>query len=405
MRQTPSGCSAGVNAPAWLLAGASHRFAYPPRSTIGRMRFGLLSGEPIAPLRKPHGTRKVDWGPMTHYLFASYASQDTARAAVLIGALRDEFRLQRLDTAVWEPQSLRPGENWGAQIAKALQGAEALLVFVSEAAVRSEWFRQAITMASDARTRPILPVFLELVPRSELPPSIADVLGFHLYDVSDSQRVHRVAMDITGAFRNFLRTTPVELVASDASEVAETIAEEVRSIARATTPDGPPDSVFLVHGHDSAALSDMEAYLDGVGIKAFILSRSGGAAQSLFQRFLKTAADARFAIVIVSADDLGVSRVQYSAKGIGERALQFRARQNVILELGFFYGLLGWENVFVLFRPPDEVFPNFERPSDIEGVLFDQMDASGKWRVALAQKLTEAGFHLRATYRDPTDSA
>src|SRR6266571_198565 len=49
-------------------------------------------------------------------------------------------------------------------------------------------------------------------------------------------------------------------------------------------------------------------------------------------------------------------------------------------ELGFFYGLLGWENVFVLYRPPDHVYPNFERPADIDGAVFDEMDPSGAWR-------------------------
>jgi predicted nucleotide-binding protein len=114
----------------------------------------------------------------------------------------------------------------------------------------------------------------------------------------------------------------------------------------------------------------------------------------LLQKFLKFAADAKFAIVILSADDRGASRLQYDAQGVGNLALQFRARQNVILELGFFYGLLGWENVFVLYRPPDQVYPNFERPSDIDGAVFDSMDSKGAWRESLAQKLVEAGFSL-----------
>jgi predicted nucleotide-binding protein len=177
--------------------------------------------------------------------------------------------------------------------------------------------------------------------------------------------------------------------------VAATIAQDARNANLPGSGKGQtPDSVFLVHGHDTTAISDMESYLTGLGIKTFILSRVGGPAQSLLQRFLRSAADAHFAVVILSADDIGASRVQYETDGVGDRALQFRARQNVVLELGFFYGLLGWENVFVLYRPPDKVFPNFERPSDIEGAVFDLMDPSGRWRESLAQKLVEGGFHL-----------
>jgi predicted nucleotide-binding protein len=92
-----------------------------------------------------------------------------------------------------------------------------------------------------------------------------------------------------------------------------------------------------------------------------------------------------------------------SPKGrpVGQNALQFRARQNVILELGFFYGYLGWEHVFVLLKKPHKVFPNFERPSDLEGAVFDLIDDNGKWRVKLAKKLEAAGFQLRK----PEDSS
>lgn len=85
-------------------------------------------------------------------------------------------------------------------------------------------------------------------------------------------------------------------------------------------------------------------------------------------------------------------RTQYEAEGVGERALQFRARQNVVLELGFFYGYLGWERVFVLLKRPDKIYPNFERPSDLDGVVFDDVDESGKWKDYLAAKLKDAGF-------------
>jgi predicted nucleotide-binding protein len=97
-------------------------------------------------------------------------------------------------------------------------------------------------------------------------------------------------------------------------------------------------------------------------------------------------------VVILTADDLGASRIQYEADGVADKALQFRARQNVILELGFFYGSLGWENVFVLWRKPPKVFPNFERPSDLDGAVFDLIDEAGQWREKLKRKLADAGF-------------
>jgi predicted nucleotide-binding protein len=66
----------------------------------------------------------------------------------------------------------------------------------------------------------------------------------------------------------------------------------------------------------------------------------------------------------------------------------------VIRELGFFYRYLGWENVFVLYRKPPRLFPSFERPSELEGALFDAIDEAGQWRKTLRGKLTETGFKL-----------
>jgi predicted nucleotide-binding protein len=66
----------------------------------------------------------------------------------------------------------------------------------------------------------------------------------------------------------------------------------------------------------------------------------------------------------------------------------------VILELGFFYGKLGWENVFVVHKTPDKVFPNFERPSDLDGVVFDSIE-DRSWQRKLAERLSDAGFILR----------
>lgn len=188
----------------------------------------------------------------------------------------------------------------------------------------------------------------------------------------------------------------------EARNFAATIAQEVRGAAQpAGAETEAPHSVFVVYGHDGTTLEQVDAYLRSLGIETVVLSRRPGPAQSLFQKFLKSSKEARFAVVILTADDFGASRLQYEADGVADKALQFRARQNVILELGFFYGFLGWENVFVVYRKPNKVFPNFERPSDLDGVIFDTIDDTGQWRETLQTKLAKAGFNLQNTRIDP----
>jgi hypothetical protein len=59
-----------------------------------------------------------------------------------------------------------------------------------------------------------------------------------------------------------------------------------------------------------------------------------------------------------------------SAAGFG----RWRARQNVILELGFFLGKLGWNRVCALYQSGVEI------PSDYGVVLFVPLDDVGAWR-------------------------
>jgi hypothetical protein len=53
-----------------------------------------------------------------------------------------------------------------------------------------------------------------------------------------------------------------------------------------------------------------------------------------------------------------------------------------------------------LIKRPGKVFPNFERPSDLDGAVFDSIDEGGRWKTVLAEKLRDAGFHLRQLPRN-----
>jgi len=110
----------------------------------------------------------------------------------------------------------------------------------------------------------------------------------------------------------------------------------------------------------------------------------------LLDRFEALATKASFAVVLMSPDDIGASRLQYEYQGGGEHTLKYRARENVILELGFFYGRLGWDHVFIVKRSAAEPWPDFERPSDLAGAVIFETSAEVDWRDELAEKLREA---------------
>jgi predicted nucleotide-binding protein len=85
-----------------------------------------------------------------------------------------------------------------------------------------------------------------------------------------------------------------------------------------------------------------------------------------------------FAIVILTGDDQG--------SVVGSEDFNLRARQNVIFELGFFFGSIERRRVAVLYEN------GVELPSDISGLLYTAMDDDGGWRIALGRELRNAGL-------------
>ena len=86
-----------------------------------------------------------------------------------------------------------------------------------------------------------------------------------------------------------------------------------------------------------------------------------------------------FAVVLLTADDTG---------GLKGEPLGDRARQNVILELGYFIARLGRSRVLVLKRGDLDV------PSDLGGVVYQAYDDGGGWKTVLGQELKAAGFDI-----------
>ena len=328
-------------------------------------------------------------------LFVIYSREDYQRIQPLLKALK------AVGVDVWiDMEELKPGQNWQTEIVGAIGHAVGALFFISPRSVHSHYAQMEL-MVFHERAKLIFPIVVERTP--QLSAEVKAVFApRQQYDLTTPtiKTLSETATQIAEALQQFMSLGQESQRISEevpAREAAALLASETRKEpSDSSLAQGPPSSVFIVHGHDDKFLSEVESYLLSLGIKSIVLRKIGGPAQSLFQKFLQWGTDTRFALVLLSADDLGASRSQYEAEGVGDRALKFRTRQNVILELGFFYGHLGWENVFVLLKSPDRVFPDFERPSDLEGVLFDRVEESGQWKDCLRDNLIKAGFVIQS---------
>lgn len=137
--------------------------------------------------------------------------------------------------------------------------------------------------------------------------------------------------------------------------------------------------VFLVHGHDEAALQQSARFLEKLKQDVVILHEQPNGGRTIIEKF-EEYADVGFAVVLLTADDKGGS----VSEPVDEYKL--RARQNVVLELGYFLGRLGRARVCTLYVDGVEI------PSDYSGVLYVKLDSGGGWRLQLAKELHAAGL-------------
>jgi predicted nucleotide-binding protein len=136
--------------------------------------------------------------------------------------------------------------------------------------------------------------------------------------------------------------------------------------------------VFIVHGHAGEPREAVARFLDRMDLEPIILHEQANQGNTIIEKF-ETHADVGFAIVLLTPDDFG---------GACGGAQHPRARQNVILDLGYFIGRLKRGRVCAL-KAGD-----IELPSDILGVVWTAYDVGGAWKIALAKELQAAGYEI-----------
>ena len=114
--------------------------------------------------------------------------------------------------------------------------------------------------------------------------------------------------------------------------------------------------VFIVHGHNNKARTELKALLGGLGLRPVVLDEQDDRGLTIIEKFEYYASDCSFAFVLMTPDDL-TNRIE-SNEG------KWRARQNVIMELGWFMARLGRERVVIVYQKELEI------PSDILGVVY-----------------------------------
>jgi predicted nucleotide-binding protein len=147
--------------------------------------------------------------------------------------------------------------------------------------------------------------------------------------------------------------------------------------------NGRDDRVFVVHGQDSGRRETVARLLETLGLEVVILDERPMRGRALLEKFEQEVADIGYAVVIARPEDRGAGPGQALPNEPN------RPRQNVILEIGYFMGLIGRQRVTVLHEAP------LELPSDLDGFGYIAME--DEWRYRLARELAAAKMKVDTT--------
>ena len=124
--------------------------------------------------------------------------------------------------------------------------------------------------------------------------------------------------------------------------------------------NGPSRDVFIVYGHDTNSRDLLELMLHKMDLHPIVLANLAAGGDTIIEkleRYLGQKGNVGFACVLLTPDDEG-----HRAGASDEK--KYRARQNVILELGMVLARLGRKRVAILYKE------SVERPSDIDGLIY-----------------------------------
>ena len=142
------------------------------------------------------------------------------------------------------------------------------------------------------------------------------------------------------------------------------------------------NKVFIVHGHDSEAKTEVARFVEKLGLEAIILHEQASSGNTIIEK-IEEYSNVGFGIVIYTPCDVGNSIDK-------KDNLNSRARQNVVFEHGYLIGKIGRKNVCALVKC------DIEKPNDISGVVYINMDSNGAWQTQIVREMKKQGYQIDA---------
>ena len=176
-------------------------------------------------------------------------------------------------------------------------------------------------------------------------PSLGEKIADYYKDID--QKIHRIDSIIER----------LELIPLSSAATPTTTTEDESSRSPTKTK-----KVFVVHGHDEIAKTNLEVFLHEIGLEPVVLHRQADEGLTIIEKFEKHS-DVGYAFILLTPDEIAYIKDDES-KNDNERKKEYRARPNVIFEFGYFAGKLGRSRVCCLYTG------DVSLPSDVNGIIY-----------------------------------
>ncbi len=244
-------------------------------------------------------------------IFVSFSQRDKRIASLVVEGLR-----KRGHTVLWDEDLLYPGIDWRIVLSQALREAPVLVSILTRNSVSSSY------------------------PMSEL--GAARILGKLVIPILFDD------IDYPGVVKDLHCLSATE---DDLESALDKIQKGMSQFA------ADNKKVFIVHGQNEAKKLELKDFLAKLGLDPVILHQQNDLGKTIIEKFEYYAPQCAFAVILLTPDD-------QVAPADASTDAKWRARQNVIMELGWFMAKLGRERVLILNQGKLEI------PSDILGVVY-----------------------------------
>ena len=145
------------------------------------------------------------------------------------------------------------------------------------------------------------------------------------------------------------------------------------------------NKVFVVYGRDLDTRDALIKLLKEWNIEPLVIDALPVQGRTIIEQLEHYIPQTNFGIVLATPDDIGyLAGFEHNAK--------YRARQNVVMELGMLLSKLGRSRVAIILNKCD----SFERPSDIDGMMYLRFENNvSEIGPRLIQELNEQGYSIK----------